>query len=424
MKNTILVIEDNSTNMEILDEILKDDYNILSAKSGEEGMDIFKDKGSEIDLVLSDIVLGGIDGFEVLRQIKESEYNDIPVIMISSEDPESMEKDAYTLGASDYVRRPYDMAFMKRRIDTQISLYAMQKKQLDSINEAADYMKNSLDGKRNDSEAIVESLISLKNIYDIVRLVDVSNMIEYQVSEDGHVSKGAHHCFEVWGKTGRCENCISARAYHDKGRHSKYEFIGDNIFLATTKYIEIEGMPFVIEMVSAADDTIFLDAMGKQSLIKKVLAQNSKLYVDALTGAYNRNYLNEQLIDLKVSAIAIIDVDNFKNVNDGFGHLAGDEALKKVAETIKSKIRNVDALIRYGGDEFIAVFSGIQEAVLPGRLELIRSAVEDLRFEDYPDLKVTLSIGGQMTDNCHFESIEKADKKLYEAKKTKNTVIV
>ncbi|MDO4961521.1 MAG: diguanylate cyclase [Eubacteriales bacterium] len=424
-KMTILVVDDNDINMGILEETLKNEYDILTADTGEKALEILKEKRDDITIMLLDIILPGISGFEVLKEMdKHDLLEDIPVIMISSEQPGVYQQQALELGASDYVIRPYDMAFLKNRIANNISLHGLQRAQISQLNHMADELGNSLGGRKLSTPEIMDGLQKLTMIYDIVRLVDVNQMVSYTMTPDGHIRADDHNCFEVWGKTERCENCISAKSIKDKGKHSKYEFIGDSIYLATAKYIEIGGVPFTLEMVSKADDTVFLDAMGRESLIESVLAQNKKLYVDALTGAYNRNYYEEQLSSLNISALAVFDVDKFKGVNDTYGHLAGDEVLKTIAQLVKSKIRSTDALIRYGGDEFLLVFAGINENVLESRLELIRKSVDEYKFENYPDMHVTLSIGAVMTDRCDPAAIAAADENLYKAKETRNTVVV
>ena len=423
-KLKILIVEDNRLNREILCEQLRSDYEIIEAENGEEALKIMGQSRDDLAMVLLDEVLPGKSGLDVLKTMNDEGWiNELPVIMISSEDPEELEPKAFQLGASDYIIRHYDLAFLKKRIQNCISLSVLERTEISRINQAADELKDELEADMS-SDSILKSLRRLKNIYDIVRLVDVAQMVEYSLNEKNHLVKGQHRCFEVWEKNSRCENCISSKAALDHGRHSKYEFIGNDIYLALAKYIEIDGIPFILELVSKADDDIFLDAVGKDALVKSILAQNEKIYVDALTGAYNRHYYEEQLQHLAISAIAIIDLDHFKAVNDTYGHLAGDAVLKSVASVIRGNIRKTDALIRYGGDEFVVVFAGIGQEHLKQRLEVIRQAVEVLVFEDYPGLKCTLSIGGVAANHCDDIVFREADQRLYEAKQTRNCVMI
>jgi diguanylate cyclase (GGDEF)-like protein len=121
----------------------------------------------------------------------------------------------------------------------------------------------------------------------------------------------------------------------------------------------------------------------------------------------------------------MMDLDGFKNLNDNYGHAFGDKVLQKVAEIIGNNIRLVDDVIRYGGEEFLVILSRASERVTIKAAERIRKAVESVIFKDYPDLKVTISIGATLCDSrVRFEDcIELADKALREAKENgKNKV--
>ncbi len=97
------------------------------------------------------------------------------------------------------------------------------------------------------------------------------------------------------------------------------------------------------------------------------------LYIDALTGAYNRRYYEDKLRKKELEAgIAMMDLDDFKLANDTFGHEIGDLFLITVVRVIKSVIRKTDALIRFGGDEFLLVMPEIAEEVFEGKLKEIR----------------------------------------------------
>ncbi len=125
----VLVIDDSSMNRDILREILSDDYEILEASGGEEGLEILSRYKTEISLVLLDIVMPGIDGFEVLSIMQENRWTeDIPVMMISSEEDTSFIRQAYDLGAVDYITRPFDAQIVKRRAFNTVRLYEKQRR--------------------------------------------------------------------------------------------------------------------------------------------------------------------------------------------------------------------------------------------------------------------------------------------------------
>ena len=152
-----------------------------------------------------------------------------------------------------------------------------------------------------------------------------------------------------------------------------------------------------------------------------------ELYKDPLTGAYNRRYYEEVVRkSIGPAGIALMDVDDFKICNDTYGHYAGDMALKTVANTIQSCIRASDLLIRYGGDEFLLVLSGIPGDFLQTKLEQIRTAAQMASVPGYSHFRISLSIGGtiQSLADPMDNIVRRADWLMYQAKGRKNAVMV
>lgn len=130
-KPQILIVDDSDMNREILIEMLneKDDYRILEARNGQECLDMIEKYGTDISLILLDIVMPVMDGFAVLLHMNRTEIIDeIPVIMISSEGTDEFIRRAYDLGVSDYISRPFDMKVVWRRVNNTIKLYTKQRK--------------------------------------------------------------------------------------------------------------------------------------------------------------------------------------------------------------------------------------------------------------------------------------------------------
>ena len=137
-----------------------------------------------------------------------------------------------------------------------------------------------------------------------------------------------------------------------------------------------------------------------------------------------RRYYEEVVRNnLGPAGIALMDIDDFKICNDTYGHHAGDLALETVAKAIRSCIRETDLLIRYGGDEFLLIFPHIPEHVFIKRLEQIRATVQALHMIEYPDLHLTVSIGGVYGACTLDPGIRQADKLLYQAKECRNKCI-
>lgn len=128
-KQKILIVDDSEMNRSILTDMLEDDFEILEAADGAQGVAMLQKMSSEISLVLLDIVMPEMDGFEVLAVMNKKQWiNDVPVIMISAENTQAYIQKAYELGVTDYISRPFDFWVVQRRVVNTIMLYAKQKK--------------------------------------------------------------------------------------------------------------------------------------------------------------------------------------------------------------------------------------------------------------------------------------------------------
>ena len=164
-----------------------------------------------------------------------------------------------------------------------------------------------------------------------------------------------------------------------------------------------------------------------ETLLEREKNYNTKLYQDALTRAFNRRYYEEVAVkSVGPAGVAIMDIDDFKVCNDTYGHRAGDLALETVADAIRACIRKNDMLIRYGGDEFLLILTGIPADYLKTKLEKIRDKVHDSTVPGYPHLHLSVSIGGTMQTSADSmeNALRHADHLMYQAKERKNAVAV
>lgn len=118
----------------------------------------------------------------------------------------------------------------------------------------------------------------------------------------------------------------------------------------------------------------------------------------------------------------MIDMDHFKSVNDTYGHLIGDLALRAVVTVISTCLRASDKIIRYGGDEFTVIFGEIPKAVFAEKLEHIRKKVAGISIDEAPGLRLTVSIGAVNGRLPVTDALKEADQMLYLAKTAKNSV--
>ena len=145
-KSQILLVDDSKMNRMILAEILGDGYHILEAENGQECLEKLRAEAGNIALVLLDINMPVMDGFEVLKAMNANHtIEDIPVIMISSEDSDAAIRRSYELGASDYVNRPFDARIVYRRVTNTIKLYAKQRRLVQMVSEQIRARENNTD---------------------------------------------------------------------------------------------------------------------------------------------------------------------------------------------------------------------------------------------------------------------------------------
>lgn len=270
-----------------------------------------------------------------------------------------------------------------------------------------------------------EMMKQLEKVFSIVRILDVEGLETANSLNKGKMPDHPCQCYSFWNRDTRCENCISARVLADKKQRTKIEFIDSDMYQVISRYIEIDNVPHIIEMINCLDSDTLIDSDGRKELIGKIAGFDKEIYLDVLTGAYNRKYYEDNVkMSTRVSGIAMLDIDDFKLYNDIFGHMAGDVALETVVGVIKEEIRKIDLIIRYGGDEFLIVMPGIEENSFVKKIRHIREKIDNTKVSGYPELKLSVSIGGVVSDGRPIEyAIDKADKLMYKAKIRKNMVV-
>lgn len=274
----------------------------------------------------------------------------------------------------------------------------------------------------------VEKKIEIyKELFSVVRLLKGEEIEETQKQKTDGINgvDTSCQCYSSWKKQHPCDNCISIKALYEKTQKTKLEFLDNEVFEVIAKYMEIDGEPYVMELLNRMEEETFVDSMGREKLVEKLTVYNDKLYKDVLTGAYNRLYYEEDVKKrMQTSGVALIDVDDFKLYNDTYGHLTGDMALVTVANAIKKCIRKTDILVRYGGDEFILVLPDVNEDILIRKLQRVQHAIQHASVPGYSKLQLSVSIGGVVSSNESIESaVSRADKLMYQAKTDKNMVV-
>ncbi|SHJ26457.1 diguanylate cyclase (GGDEF) domain-containing protein [Parasporobacterium paucivorans DSM 15970] len=287
----------------------------------------------------------------------------------------------------------------------------------------------------DDINAYLSSGAIFNKISDITRVVDPlrKRVIEHKNKE---VSMDGIHCFDFWGKNKVCDNCISMRAYNDNTTYVKIEYSEDKTYMITAVPHDLSDRRVVIEIIKDITSSMFfgsaenagIEQAGVHALIDNL---NRLAFSDPLTGMYNRRYIIEKLpVDLlnavllsKEMSIIMVDIDFFKAVNDNYGHLAGDQVLKKVAETLSDSMkRGSDWIARYGGEEFLVCMPGAGLETAKATAEYMRKSLEKSVIQfDGKEFSITASFGVYCIKSTGGEKVEDllkhADEKLYLAKR-------
>lgn len=265
----------------------------------------------------------------------------------------------------------------------------------------------------------------LEKVFDVVRFLEGDFFEQMQDDPRIGVKIGMCQCYDFWKKNKPCENCTSMKAYAEKKQKTKLEFLDADVFLVISRYLEIDDEACVMELVKHLENDTLIDTDGRDKLVGKLKGYQDKLYIDPVTGVYNRRYFEDEIRNMQNSAgVTMIDLDDFKLYNDIYGHDMGDQVLCIVADVIKNCIRKTDKLIRYGGDEFLLILSDMVRGTLRGKLRQIQEAIENATIPNCPRLKLTASIGGVISEDGKIdEAIAKADQLMYKAKDYKAQVI-
>lgn len=265
----------------------------------------------------------------------------------------------------------------------------------------------------------------LEKVFDVVRFLEGDFFEQMQDDPRIGVKIGMCQCYDFWKKNKPCENCTSMKAYAEKKQKTKLEFLDADVFLVISRYLEIDDEACVMELVKHLENDTLIDTDGRDKLVGKLKGYQDKLYIDPVTGVYNRRYFEDEIRNMQNSAgVAMIDLDDFKLYNDIYGHDMGDQVLCIVADVIKNCIRKTDKLIRYGGDEFLLILSDMVRGTLRGKLLQIQEAIENATIPNCSRLKLRASIGGVISEDGQIdEAIAKADQLMYKAKDHKAQVI-
>lgn len=339
----------------------------------------------------------------LLKKIKQATRENPYVISdIQTKDgkrPERYRCDCKVIWASDEKKEYTGVVGKLTDIDKDYDVVSALKDAAVKHSRSAEF-SNFYDRFKNQGFAITgdEAWILLQYLqitYDLVRYVNPVTKKLIHVERDGSVWESEFSCYAVWNWNEGCSNCISAKTVRTKERMMKFEITERDIFQIVSMYVEIDGKPCCLEMVSKLDDSFIPEGYSREEVLSSIHIHKEKSYIDWVTGIYNKRYYAEKLCRMeKVSAVAMADIKGFKHINESFGHQTGDDVLRQVARVIHETVGESGEALRYSGDDFVLVFSDIEKDKFDKLLEEIRRKVEALVFVELPGVKLELTITG------------------------------
>ena len=231
--------------------------------------------------------------------------------------------------------------------------------------------------------------------YDLVRYVDPTTNKVIHIEKDGKMWESETSCSDIWNCLEKCSNCISRLSMQTRKRMTKLEAAGDDPYQVVSMYVEIDGKPCCLEMASRIDGDFMPDGYSKDEILSSVRIHKEKVYIDPVTGVYNKRYYVEKLSKMdNAAALMFADIKNFKRINENFGHQAGDDVLRRVAGVLRDAAAGKGDVLRYSGDDFVTVFFKATEEELSEIQKEMCRRVEALRFPELPGVQLKLVTAG------------------------------
>jgi diguanylate cyclase (GGDEF)-like protein len=393
-RKKIIVVDDSLENLTALKDTLKDVYEVYPSPSAAKMFDLLEHIMP--DLILLDVEMPEMNGYEAAKNLQSNEkYKYIPIIFLTIRDDIKSEMDGLNMGAVDYIHKPFVAPLLLQRIKIHLSLMDYQKIEVISV----------------------ATVTAMQHIKEGFILIDTDNNYLSSNPSAANILPGITNL-------ARGQSIFSTEGWPEELKIieiSSVEFSTCN----GTRYFRASISPvFNKKNNLIAMIILILDITDDVNFVKEL---ETAAYTDALTELYNRKHFTELAVVEIQRAIrlnqqlytAMLDIDFFKNVNDTFGHAAGDVVLKDGAGINRKNIRSYDLLCRYGGEEFAILLLVNDEKEAYEVVERIRKDIKKHVINyDGNTLSITCSIGLAKflkTDTLET-SLVKADEALYVAK--------
>lgn len=445
-RRKILIVDDIPTNIAVLTEILMSDYKMICATNGK---DALKLAASSIpDLILLDIMMPGMDGYETCRQLKSNDRTqNIPIVFLTAKKEEADEVKGLELGAVDYISKPFSSVILRHKVRIHIELKLHRDNLEEIIQERTIEISKShekLHQEITERIQIQEDLIEQRAYF--LQLFENSPNGIMIIEPDGkivEINKGFEKIFgysaeELKGQYNKTLIVPQDMIAEDETFHKNIlsgKIIDKETFRCHKNGelipVAFLGYPAMVKDQIEGLFILYQDISARKRFEAQMLHQS---FHDTLTGIPNRALLMERITrSLERSkrrddyhfAVLMIDLDNFKSVNDSIGHLAGDKFLIQFSEEIKQCIRSTDTIARMGGDEFAVL---IEEFNGPGQVFRIAKRISDIGkssfFVERNEIKISASIGIVLETKSYSNAeniLRDADIAMYRVKETEKS---
>ena len=446
MSARILVVDDIPANVRLLEAKLAAEYfEVVSASSGKEALDLI-DKQIP-DIVLLDVMMPEMDGFEVCTRIRANpKTRFLPVVMVTALSDPSDRVRGLEAGADDFLTKPVnDLALFARvrslvRLKMIMDEWRMREQtsgQFDLLTAADEPDQNE---DRNAAVLLVESFAPaaqrvvqvLSKDGDTVEVCD--NLAKAQELASSNRFDLIITNIQVGGEDG-LRLCSHLRSQEETRQTPILLIVEEFDMPRLIKGLDIGASDYLMKPIDPNELLARVRIQVRRRRYQDRLRANyerslSLALTDSLTGLYNRRYAMRHMEGLmdrvktsgKALSVLVCDLDHFKNVNDTYGHAAGDEVLKQFAQRATASMRNFDMVARTGGEEFVCLLPDTDGQAALKVAERLCKRVSDtpMKVDGAPDdgITVTVSIGLAATSKVMSgeELLKIADAALYRAK--------
>lgn len=445
MTARVLVVDDIPANVKLLEtHLLAEYFEVLTAEDGMTALDIC-DK-TQVDLILLDIMMPGIDGFEVCRRLKANPKTvNIPVVMVTALDQPEDRVEGLKCGADDFLTKPVNNMQLMARVKSLLRLKMLTDELRNQAGGSVSF--DSLDDQKSGPSTLEERGLTLlidgratsheriaKSISEIADINAISD-------PEAALFEAAETPYELIIINDNIAGCDPLRLCSQLRSREATRFVPILIMLPPgeeqhiVRALDIGVNDYILHPFDPnelyARSLTQIKRHRSSEKLKASLSKSVELaVVDPLTGLNNRHFLDAYM-DKLISrskrrntpiSLLITDIDKFKNVNDTYGHDAGDEALKEFARRLRSTVRGADLACRFGGEEFIVLMPDTTQQMALQVAERLRQSIEEQPFDitgEGDPLPVTTSVGvtcfnPELDDSKTL--LKRADNALYEAK--------